>query len=663
MTNIFPDGFPKDPWQAIDFSYFLTETEKQEWRSWLQGASPDQKIEFVDTLHAMWVENSQKAVPQGFNNQAPNYPSYPSNQGYAVAPNNQAQPSSPASNPSLNPSLNPGSSPIPDSGLNSTNNYNPGLSAIDDFSTNPVGSPPYTSYQAGVQSSSNIQGSNPQGYPNPNNNFGSPNNNPTNNQQSAPILDPFLEQKTDNKSKPSRDPSLAKPKNESENVKMFGQTKYDSNPLFSKGNPFLDMFEDTAEDDSENNGEDNTGDTSQDAIRDTTNDNKQKTDTSKIEFIEDTQPSQRANQNTAKSTRENQQPTKQPTKQQLENKKAKPNKKSIPKVDNPYLDQLDESDQLDQLDQLDRPTSNASQPKDSRKRNKPSENINPYEDKELDESTESIFEKVKNSRIRESLSDIYQDYLENQHKTFHSLPEYADSHSLFLDKVMQVVNSFGDILKYFDEISKKIIQINYKLVGLNTKISKTKTSSLNDIEDLRYQVSKLKSRISNLESDVYKNVQDLGRFRLDFREKTSKLEESGFQGVLNNPLKLEIDHLESRINLLETRSKNSATAFREQALEETKPNKPKLYREIQAKLQQPRQKSEQKSKQQAKEQLSEQLNEQLNEQKNRKADNLSRSQKNDSIFEAFDKPKTSTNLNKKETNSKETGTLDLTGVV
>jgi archaellum component FlaC len=54
------------PLEAISFSYFLTDEEKQEWREWLTGATPEQQNELVDTLHAMWQENQKQVVPQGF---------------------------------------------------------------------------------------------------------------------------------------------------------------------------------------------------------------------------------------------------------------------------------------------------------------------------------------------------------------------------------------------------------------------------------------------------------------------------------------------------------------------------------------------------------------------------------------------------------------------
>jgi len=99
--NTYPDGFPRDPLAAIDFSYFLTGDEKQEWRSWVQNADPAQQEELVETLHSMWLEEQSKAVPAGFNvqqNPQPQPAPQPQNQPGFVVSNtqqNQSQQQSP----------------------------------------------------------------------------------------------------------------------------------------------------------------------------------------------------------------------------------------------------------------------------------------------------------------------------------------------------------------------------------------------------------------------------------------------------------------------------------------------------------------------------------------------------------------------------------------
>ncbi|GEM_PF-1548443 len=69
MNNTFPDGFPKDPYQAVDFSYFLSDQEKKEWYDWIPTASQESIEELVETLHEIWKENQKDAIPQSFVNQ------------------------------------------------------------------------------------------------------------------------------------------------------------------------------------------------------------------------------------------------------------------------------------------------------------------------------------------------------------------------------------------------------------------------------------------------------------------------------------------------------------------------------------------------------------------------------------------------------------------
>ncbi len=67
-ANQFNDGFPNSPLEAVNFSYFLSESEKQEWREWIKTATLDQQNELVEILHAMWQDNQKNAVPENFAN-------------------------------------------------------------------------------------------------------------------------------------------------------------------------------------------------------------------------------------------------------------------------------------------------------------------------------------------------------------------------------------------------------------------------------------------------------------------------------------------------------------------------------------------------------------------------------------------------------------------
>lgn len=62
----YPDGFPQSALEAIEFSYFLSDAEKEDWKNWLTTSTPEQQFELVDTLHAMWQENQKSAIPSGF---------------------------------------------------------------------------------------------------------------------------------------------------------------------------------------------------------------------------------------------------------------------------------------------------------------------------------------------------------------------------------------------------------------------------------------------------------------------------------------------------------------------------------------------------------------------------------------------------------------------
>lgn len=66
----FPDGFPRLPEEAIEFSDSLSEQEKQEWRTWLLTATPEQQQDLVETLHDIWLDQQKQFLPQNFNNQA-----------------------------------------------------------------------------------------------------------------------------------------------------------------------------------------------------------------------------------------------------------------------------------------------------------------------------------------------------------------------------------------------------------------------------------------------------------------------------------------------------------------------------------------------------------------------------------------------------------------
>jgi hypothetical protein len=61
-ANVYPDGFPMNPLEAINFCEFLSAEEKQGWQSWLATADDDQKKELVDTLHSIYLDQQDPEV-------------------------------------------------------------------------------------------------------------------------------------------------------------------------------------------------------------------------------------------------------------------------------------------------------------------------------------------------------------------------------------------------------------------------------------------------------------------------------------------------------------------------------------------------------------------------------------------------------------------------
>jgi hypothetical protein len=73
MPETFPDGFPMTPAEAIEFSYFFSEEEKQEWREWLKTVTDEEKTEMVNTLHTIWMDKQKQVVPDQFSGNTNNF--------------------------------------------------------------------------------------------------------------------------------------------------------------------------------------------------------------------------------------------------------------------------------------------------------------------------------------------------------------------------------------------------------------------------------------------------------------------------------------------------------------------------------------------------------------------------------------------------------------
>jgi hypothetical protein len=178
----YPDGFPKSPQEAIEFSYFLSESEKQEWRDWLSTATPEQENELIDILHSMWQDNQKSAVPESFNNSPA--PAAPQEQ----KPNQNFQPTNQPSPQSFQPTNSPANDPF--GAQSQINSFNPGLQNNFD----PNYSNPQTNYQDYDSLNKPVQAFNPAPQPqqqpqnNNNNNF---NQNPSADQNLNNNFPPF----------------------------------------------------------------------------------------------------------------------------------------------------------------------------------------------------------------------------------------------------------------------------------------------------------------------------------------------------------------------------------------------------------------------------------------------------------------------------------------
>lgn len=121
-TIINLEAFPKVASEAIEFSYFLSESEKAEWRDWLKTATPEQQEELVDILYSMWQDNQKNAVPENLGNNTNLAPAVT-----PVAANNpipvQSQPAPIFNQPQFNPQ--PAPQPVFNNSVPTTFSNNP----------------------------------------------------------------------------------------------------------------------------------------------------------------------------------------------------------------------------------------------------------------------------------------------------------------------------------------------------------------------------------------------------------------------------------------------------------------------------------------------------------------------------------------------------------
>lgn len=171
MPETFPDGFPMTPAEAIEFSYFFTEEEKQEWREWLKAVTDEERTEMVNTLHTIWMDKQKQVVPDQFSGNTGNF-----------SQNNQNQPNT---QPNFTPQPDFYNSNQPQPALQSPQMAAPSTSSFDFQATN---QPEFNFEQAAIPESQTLN-NNPEQF-----------NSNTTNPSIAPTLPDFSFENDTNKS-------------------------------------------------------------------------------------------------------------------------------------------------------------------------------------------------------------------------------------------------------------------------------------------------------------------------------------------------------------------------------------------------------------------------------------------------------------------------------
>jgi hypothetical protein len=532
--NSFPDGFPQDPQAAINFSYFLTDDEKKEWREWLGGATEEQKKEFVETLHAMWMENQKEAIPSGFNNSqevsipgggdfgnpagnpAENYgaSSQSGQQSSVINPNpsnqGQGQTSSGPQIPEYGSSYGPSSAGNGFSNATGNSNSFSGQNYQQPpFKTKP-GDQGFPGAQQGLQSPSpnqNPQPTFPQNQVNPKSpNFSGQNNSANysgSQNQSQPPQDANKQPQSSsgstpqapqmNMSSPStgslpNDHQISQEKNNTsdnrsseDNIKLFGEAKYTPNPILD-GNQSKSSNQDKF-------GNNNSGSSQNpfDQVRNQTGDSQGQNKQSN---------NQRDSNNSQNS------------------KKTSPNQGNQNKTGQANTQKPSKNDKND---------NSASHPKSS-------------------------LRKVREVDTRKALEDIYQQYLDSRDRTFTTEREYLENHSIFLDKVMRIVINFEDVIDYFDTLQEKLLEMNDKLVNQAKKAKKTEDEIDSRLNDLQFQINEIKSQVEGTGREVRRTKNDLNQ---KYREASDQIVSFGADSFKDDGLLYKMDTVISRLEKLE----------------------------------------------------------------------------------------------------------------
>ena len=500
----YPDGFPLDAQAAIDFSYFLSRDEKQEWGAWLNSATPDQQNELVSTLHDIWIENQKQVVPAGFeekNKQASSGSATPQ----STAPKNSektAGQTSSASKPAANSAqTKPSSQPVPQttSAPSTPDSNSSSRQQASAQTPNSVQNPPAKTQDSGSRTEQNSSG---------------------------------RPERQSSRSK-NQDSTRSPRQSETENSRGNDRTDRSSqnrNGESSRKNQDTPQERRTPRSDRRNENDSNQS-SSQNQSR----------NTARNDSGDASSDNSRSNQNS--SSRSN----------RTNNRDARDGSSSS-RRNSESQDQNDTRKNFDSRPQV----SQNSSPRNPRQTQSPSQNVN---DSEGDSTRKKSFT-LTNARTvatQQELESLIQTYQLQQKSLASARLQYAESlqqkeaqaHRSFLDlmaRSMEILSQFEGLTDYLSDMQEKLLQMN-EVVKQQAKDNAATRSQV------RGEVLEIKDSYDRIERDTTANYRDLKDFRTETRRRLQELSEEKIENSVDSfqddGVKAQIDLLQAKISRLE----------------------------------------------------------------------------------------------------------------
>jgi len=502
-ANSYSDGFPKEPLQAIDFSSFLSDSEKQEWRDWLNNATPEQRNELVDILHSMWIENQKTSSN-------PNSGSTPAPVNNNFSANPAPQNKNPFGNNNQNPQNNFNQNPIPPAPQPApfgNNNQNPQNNNFSNSSSNPFGnSRPLTPNPATPKPTSNPFTKNA------NTSF-----------DSSAISQAKPKSNFDSSLNPNPKPNF--PTGSSQNVfgsnssnNSSGDTKKTSKSGFDTNQkPKNDDFYNSAKNISSNPFA--------------------KTTTSKPAPSPSFKPA--SPKPISKFTSKPQSNFDLEQKTYLDENNDKPFEYRNPKIDkektlemedlvgkskyepNPLISgkssnkNSSKKTRTTNTDKDEKSTASKPAPAPITRKTKPVTAPTPAKSEKSSQSTgskktEINYQQVKQDQAKEALEEIYQEYSESV--------KSQEKYTRLLEKVTLVLKSYDQVTGYFESIMDKVLKMNDNLKD----VQKTNKSSVNDLKNSLTTVQRSVQKSSNGNYQIKKSLEELREEFYSFQDDTNR---------------------------------------------------------------------------------------------------------------------------------------------